>query len=91
MPRGGKRSTSFKPGRSGNPSGRAKDAGKIQAKAQAKQAIADLQAAMRDLTPLAAEKLEAVLRNDKAPPGAITKAVEIVFDRGWGKAKEALI
>jgi hypothetical protein len=90
MPRGGLRSTSFKKGQSGNPSGLAKDAGKLQAKEQAKQAIADLQAAMRALTPLAAERLEAVLRNDKAPAAAVTKAIEIVFDRGWGRAKETI-
>jgi hypothetical protein len=92
MPRGGLRSTSFKPGKSYNPGGKPKAVREATPEtiSQAKKAIADLQAAMRDLTPLAAEKLEAVLRNDKAPPAAITKAVEIVFDRGWGKPKETV-
>jgi hypothetical protein len=72
MPRGGKRSTSFKPGQSGNLNGRPKAVPKIQFLAQgySEAAIATLVGIMSD---------------PKAPPAARVAASNAILDRGHGK------
>lgn len=72
--------TSFKPGQSGNPSGRPK-------KTQAQQ---DALAAIRDLAPMASEVLMDVMSNPSAPPAARLKAVEMILDRTYGKPDMAV-
>lgn len=68
-------STSFKPGQSGNPSGRPK---KTQEQKDALEAI-------RSLAPEASTVLLTVMNDPKAPPAARLKAVEMVLDRTYGK------
>jgi hypothetical protein len=69
--RGGKRSTSFKPGRSGNPGGRPKAIGIVQELA-------------RQHTPRAIDKLADIMRNSQSDSAKIAAAKELL-DRGWGK------
>lgn len=72
--------TSFKPGQSGNPSGRPK-------KTQEQQ---DALAAIRDLAPQAPAVLLDVMNNPSAPPAARLKAVEMILDRTYGKPDMAV-
>lgn len=72
--------TSFKPGQSGNPSGRPK-------KTQEQQ---DALAAIRDLAPQASAVLMDVMSNPSAPPAARLKAVEMILDRTYGKPDMAV-
>jgi hypothetical protein len=77
MPRGGKRSTSFKPGQSGNLNGRPKAVPKIQFLAQgySEAAIATLVGIMSDR---------------KAPPAARVAASNAILDRGHGKPPQTI-
>lgn len=72
--------TSFKPGQSGNPSGRPK-------KTQEQE---DALAAIRDLAPQASTVLMEVMSNPSAPPAARLKAVEMILDRTYGKPDMAV-
>ena len=72
-----RRARGFKPGQSGNPGGRPK-------------ALKEVEELCRKLTPQAIERLEKILTDDDAPAAAHTKAVEIILDRGWGKAKQSV-
>jgi hypothetical protein len=65
MPKGGLRSTSFKPGQSGNPHGRPKRPETIEAR----RVVADVKAAARELTPVAMETLEKAMTDQKTPRG----------------------
>lgn len=65
--------TRFKPGQSGNPSGRPKIAGHIR----------DL---ARQYTEDAIKTLAAIMIDVKAPPSARIFAANSLLDRGWGKA-----
>jgi hypothetical protein len=67
MPKGGLRSTSFKAGRSGNPDGRPKRPKTIEAR----RIVADVKAAARDLTPVAIDTVEQVIKDPKAPHAAV--------------------
>ena len=73
-------STSFKPGQSGNLSGRPK---KTQEQQNALEAI-------RNLAPEASQVLHAVMSDPRTPPAARLKAVEMVLDRTYGKPDMAV-
>jgi hypothetical protein len=84
LARGGFRSTSFKPGVSGNPSGRPKRPETIEAR----KIVADVKAAAQELTQEAIDTLKAVMKDPKAPPSARSAATAIL-DRGHGKPHQA--
>jgi hypothetical protein len=86
MARGGKRSTSFRPGRSGNPGGRPKRPQTIEAR----KIIADVKAAARELTQDALDTLKAALTAPTAPWAARVAAATSILDRGWGKPGQAV-
>ena len=65
----------FKPGQSGNPSGRPK---RTQ---EQKDALEEL----KKLTPAAVQAVNEILRDQDAPESARLRAAEIVFDRTYGK------
>ena len=69
--------TSFKPGQSGNPSGRPK-------KTQEQQ---DALAAIRDLAPNAANVLQSIMEDANAPAAARIRAAVEILDRTYGKAE----
>src|ERR1700730_2336301 len=75
--RGGKRSTSFKPGQSGSPHGRPKVAGEVQELA-------------RQHTGEAIETLVGIMRDKKAPPAARAMASNSILDRGHGKPAQTM-
>jgi hypothetical protein len=84
MPRGGRRSTSFKPGQSGNPGGKPKLPPPVR------QALADAKALARPLAPEAIQTLSDVMTNAKAPPAARVGAAIAILDRGYGKPAQAV-
>jgi hypothetical protein len=86
VPRGGKRSTSFRPGRSGNPGGRPKRPQTIEAR----KIIADVKAAAKELTQDALDTLKAALTAPTAPWAARVSAATSILDRGWGKPGQAV-
>jgi Family of unknown function (DUF5681) len=86
MPKGGLRSTSFKPGQSGNPHGRPKRPETIEAR----RVQADVKSAARELTPVAMGTLEKAMTDHKAPWAAKIAAAIAVLDRGWGKPTQAV-
>jgi Family of unknown function (DUF5681) len=86
MPRGGNRSTSFRPGQSGNPSGRPSRPQTIVER----QTIENVKVASRALTAEALETLKAVMLNGKAPPAARVGAATAILDRGWGKPAQSI-
>jgi Family of unknown function (DUF5681) len=65
MPKGGLRSTSFKPGQSGNPHGRPKRPDTIEAR----RVVADVKSAARELTPVAMDTLEKAMTDPKGALG----------------------
>ena len=86
MPRGGRRSTSFKPGVSGNPSGRPRQPDTIVAR----QIFITVRAAARALTQEAIDTLAAVMRDGRAPPTARISAAVAILDRGHGRPSQAV-
>jgi hypothetical protein len=86
MPKGGLRSTSFKPGSSGNPTGRPKRPETIEAR----RVMADVKSAARELTPVAMDTLEKAMADQKAPWAAKIAAAIAVLDRGWGKPEQTV-
>jgi hypothetical protein len=86
MPKGGRRSTSFKPGVSGNVNGRPKRPETIEAR----RVVADVKAAARELTLDAMDTLKLVMKDPKAPPAARVGAATAVLDRGWGKPTQPI-
>lgn len=68
----------FKPGQSGNPSGRPKVVGHVRelARAQTESAISTL---------------IQVAENDAFPPAARVSAATALLDRGWGKAAQPIV
>lgn len=76
----GNNGNGFKPGQSGNPSGRPK---KTQEQKDALEAI-------RDLAPNAPAVLLDIMSNPAAPPAARLKAVEMILDRTYGKPDMAV-
>ena len=65
----------FEKGKSGNPRGRPKQ---TQEQKDALQMI-------RDLAPEAAEKLRDILHDEKTKPADALRAIEMIFDRAFGK------
>jgi hypothetical protein len=86
MPRGGRRSTSFKPGVSGNPSGRPRRPDTIAAR----QILVTVRTAARALTQEAIDTLAAVMPDQKAPPAARISAAVALLDRGQGRPPQAV-
>jgi hypothetical protein len=89
MPRGGKRSTSFKPGqKSPNPNGRPKKPANELATVIAKQAIQDVKAAAKECTADAINALKSIVKDSSKPAAARVGAAQAILDRGWGKAPQ---
>jgi hypothetical protein len=86
MPKGGLRSTSFKPGVSGNPDGRPKRPETIEAR----RVVADVKSAARELTPEAMDTLKEAMADQKAPWAAKIAAAIAILDRGWGKPEQTV-
>jgi hypothetical protein len=75
--KGGKRSTSFKPGNNANPGGRPK-------------AIIQLVELARAETEQSIKTLIDVRDNTEAPPAARVGAANAILDRGWGKPAQTI-
>jgi len=73
----GKESTQFKPGQSGNPSGR-------------KKMPEDVKRAFKELTPVAIEKLTEMINNPATKDADRLRAIDIVLDRGLGKPSQEI-
>ena len=86
MPKGGRRSTSWKRGQSGNRSGRPKRPATVETH----KIIADVKAAARELTPQALGTLQEVMEDTKAPPAARVSAATEILSRGWGRPAQRL-
>lgn len=74
--KGGKRSTSFKPGQSGNPAGR-------------KPVTVDgihVPSLAKEFGPAAIRTLNEIMASTDAPHSARVRAAEALLDRGYGKA-----
>ena len=86
MPRGGIRSTSFKPGVSGNPGGRPKTPQTIEVR----RIILGVKEASRELTLDALDTLAAIMKDSKAPAAARISAAVALLDRGHGRPFQAV-
>jgi hypothetical protein len=86
MARGGKRSTSFKPGQSGNPGGQPRRPQTIAAR----RIVADGKALARECAPKAISTLKTIMLDVKAPPAARIGAATAILDRGFGKPTQAV-
>ena len=84
MPRGGMRSTSWRPGRSANPGGRPR---KPEAIAR-RRIVVDARELARDCAPEAVETLKTIMRDAKAPPAARIGAATAILDRGYGRPRQ---
>jgi hypothetical protein len=84
--RGGRRSTSFKSGVSGNPGGRPKRPQTIEAR----RIIIDVKALARECAPQAISTLEAIMLDPKAPPAARIGAATAILDRAYGRPGQAV-
>ena len=87
--RGGRRSTSFKPGKPGGP-GRPKKKAEEKATTIAKKAIADVKAAAKECTEDAIKTLKSVMKDGSKPAAARVGAAIAILDRGWGKPTQAV-
>jgi hypothetical protein len=84
--KGGRRSTSWKRGQSGNRSGRPKRPATVEAR----KVIADVKAAARELTPQALGTLQEIMEDKRAPPAARVTAASEILSRGWGRPAQRL-
>jgi len=78
--RGGKRSTSFKPGQSGNPGGRPK----------LTPELLELRELARQHTRAAVEAIIQIVQDGEAPASARVTAASEILDRGWGRATQSV-
>jgi hypothetical protein len=86
MSRGGWRSTSFRPGQSGNPTGRPKRPATIETR----RIFRDVLTAARERTQDAIDTLASIMRDPKAPAAARVSAAQALLDRGYGKPAQAI-
>ena len=86
MTRGGWRSTSFRPGQSGNPTGRPKRPVTIEAR----RIFRDVATAACERTQDAIDTLFAIMKDAKAPAAARVSAAQAILDRGYGKPAQAV-
>ena len=86
MARGGRRSTSFKPGVSGNPGRRPKTPRTIEAR----RIVADVKALARECAPAAISTLKTIMLDAKTPPAARIGAATALLDRGYGKPGQSV-
>ena len=86
MSRGGLRSTSFRPGQSGNPTGRPTRPATIEAR----RIFQDVADAARERTQDAIDVLAAIMKDPKAPAAARVSAAQAILDRGYGKPAQAV-
>ena len=84
--RGGLRSTSFKPGVSGNPGGRPKTPQAIAAR----RIFVNVKALARECAPEAISTLKTIMLDAKAPPAARIGAATALLDRGYGKPNQTI-
>jgi hypothetical protein len=81
MPKGGRKTTSFRPGQSGNPLGRPRNSDLVGPS----KTRADVRELAKSYAPGAIETLKKVMDDPKAPPAARVGAATAILDRGWGK------
>jgi len=86
MSRGGRRSTSFRPGQSGNPTGRPKRPATIEAR----RICADVADAAREFTVDAINTLAAIMNDPKTPAAARISAAQAILDRGHGRPPQGI-
>jgi hypothetical protein len=86
VPRGGAKKTSWKPGQSGNPSGRPPRPDTIAAR----QIFVTVRTAARALTQEAIDTLAGVMHDAKAPAAARISAAVALLDRGHGRPSQAV-
>jgi hypothetical protein len=86
MAKGGRRSTSWERGQSGNPGGRPRRPATVEAR----QVIHDVKEAAKALTAKAIATLENVMDDPRAPPAARVAAATTVLDRGWGRPTQSI-
>ena len=86
MSRGGWRSTSFRPGQSGNLTGRPKRPATIEAR----RLFRDVADAARERTQDAIDVLAAIMKDPKAPAAARISAAVALLDRGHGRPFQAV-
>jgi hypothetical protein len=86
--RGGRRSTSFKPGNRANPKGRPKlDPAIKAAKLEAKSAIVDVKENTADVI----KTLKTVMNNDRAPSAArVERQLRSSIEAGEGQRKQSM-
>jgi hypothetical protein len=84
--KGGSRSTSWKPGQSGNPNGRPKKPATIEAR----KMLADVKALAKEMGADAIKTLGKIMNNPKTPPAARISAAVAILDRGWGKPRQQI-
>jgi hypothetical protein len=70
-------SSAFKPGQSGNPSGRPKE-------------VAHVKELARSYTEEAVQTLAEIMRSSEQPAAARVKASECLLDRAWGKSESTV-
>ena len=70
----------YKPGQSGNPAGRPK-------KTREEETMLEQ---LKSLTPLALEKMEAILNNERTAALARVRIIEIILERTFGKVESAV-
>lgn len=83
MPRGGRRSTSFRPGQSGNYHGRPKrpfGMGTVEA---------DVKALAREAAPEAITTLKKIMLDERAPHAVRIAAGNALLDRGYGRPAQS--
>jgi hypothetical protein len=84
--KGGRRSTSWKRGESGNPGGRPTRPATVEAR----QVINDVKEAAKALTGKAIATLDKIMGDATAPASARIGAATAILDRGWGRPTQPI-